>query len=183
MGLFKLVRGLKIVKIFHIDRATGKEVFEGTETRKEEEIDLHVIKDISFSGEQSVIVYESPGSDGGTVITTGRKNQTVTLNGMLIETDLATLTKKKDAIEKMRDKGEPVNLLGPLSSANSGKYIIGTFEGSLPEGQERYITFTLTLIEFRQANISAASISLVNFQPTQLLLQRARDRQFVAQGS
>ena len=143
-------------------------------------IPLFVVENFNFGGQQSVIVYESPGSDGGTVIVTGRKNRTVTLSGKIIGTDIFDLNNKKVAIEKMRDTGLPINLDSPLDSEDTGRYIIRNFEGSLPPGQERYITFSLELDEYRQANIRRSSVSLVNFQPAELLKQRAIDRNLLA---
>lgn len=143
-------------------------------------IDLYVVNDFGFGGEQSVIIYESPGSSGGTVLTTGRKNRTVTLNGKLIGRSIQDLNSKKVAIEKARDNGEPLNLDSPLDSEDTGRYIIQSFEGNLPEGQARMITFTLKLAEYRQANIKRASVNLVNFEPAQLLIQRAIDRGFAS---
>jgi hypothetical protein len=143
-------------------------------------IPLYVVESLGFGGQQSVIIYEAPGSDGGTVVTTGRMNKTVTLSGRLIGSDIFDLNNKKVEIERIRDLGEPVNLDCPLDSEDTGRYIIETFEGNLPLGQERYITFTLTLKEYRQANIQAAAISLVNYQPAELLKQRAADRNLLA---
>lgn len=143
-------------------------------------IPLYVVESLGFGGQQSVIIYEAPGSDGGTVLTTGRMNKTVTLSGRLIGTDIFDLNNKKVEIERVRDAGEPINLDCPLDSEDTGRYIIETFEGQLPLGQERYATFTLTLREYRQANIQAAAISLVNYQPAELLKQRAADRNLLA---
>jgi len=143
-------------------------------------IEISVVESMSFGGEQSVIVYESPGSDGGTTITTGRKNKAVVLSGKLLGQDALDVNTKKLAIERVRDAGEPINLDSPIDSEDTGRYIISSFNGSLPQGTQRYITFELTLTEYRQANIKQSSISLVNFQPLQLLTQRARDRNILA---
>jgi len=160
------------------------------------EIDLLVVENMNFGGTQSVIVYESPGTNGGTIVTTGRKNRTVTLSGRLLVSTYVTaeggtrilnttnpleqLNEKKVAIETVRDAGDPINLISPLDSEDSGRYIIESFEGSLPQGQERYVTFTIVLQEYRQANIKLAAANLVNFQPAETLKQRARDRQFAS---
>jgi len=135
---------------------------------------------MNFGGQQGVVIYEAPGSDGGTLLTTGRLNNSVTLSGRLLGTDIIDLNNKKVAIERIRDLGEPVNLDSPLDSEDTGRYVIETFEGSLPLGQARFINFTLILREYRQANIQAAAISLVNFQPAELLKQRASDRNLLA---
>lgn len=144
------------------------------------EIPLYVVESMNFGGQQSVIVYEAPGSDGGTLLTTGRINKSVTLSGRLIGTDINDLNDKKVTIERVRDAGEPINLDSPIDSEDTGRYVIETFEGTLPLGQERFIAFTLVLREYRQANIQATAISLVNFQPAELLKQRARDRNLLA---
>jgi len=144
------------------------------------EIDLYIVESMGFGGSQSVIVYESPGSNGGTVLTTGRKNKQVTLAGKIIGKTTDDVNAKKLAIERVRDAGQPLNLYSPLDSEDTGRYIIETFEGSLPQGQARYITFSLVLTEYRQANIRQAAISLVNFQPAELLKERARQRNILA---
>lgn len=144
------------------------------------EIALYVVNSMSFGGTQSVIVYESPGSDGGVVLTTGRNNKSVTLSGKLIGIDMNDVNTKKQAIERVRDAGQPLNLDCPLDSEDTGRYIIETFEGDLPAGVGRYVNFTLKLVEYRQANIRESAINLVNYQPAFLLKQRAKDRGFLA---
>lgn len=144
------------------------------------EIPIYVVENFGFGASQGVIIYEAPGSDGGTILTTGRKNRNVTLSGRIIGTGLTDLNEKKVALENARDSGEAINLDTPLDSEDTGRYIIETFEGSLPVGQERYITFSLVLQEYRQANIQQTAINLVNFQPAQLLTERARARNILA---
>jgi len=139
-------------------------------------IELSVVESMSFGGEQATIVYEAPGSDGGTVITTGRKNTAVVLAGKLLGTDAIDVNQKKVIIERLRNAGTPINLDSPIDSEDTGRYIISSFSGGLPQGTQRYITFEMTLTEYRQANVKQSSLSLVNFQPSELLKQRARDR-------
>jgi len=146
----------------------------------EQIIEISVVESMGFGGQQSVIVYESPGSDGGTTLTTGRMNRTITLSGRLLGSDIFDVNRKKVTLERIRDRGEVVNLDSPLDSEDTGRYIIETFEGNLPLGQARYVTFSMTLREYRQANVKLASVSLVNYQPAELLKQRARDRNILA---
>ena len=143
-------------------------------------IELSVVENQNFNGEQGVVVYESPGSNGGTTITTGRRNKIVSLSGRLIGTDIFDVNSQKVAIEAARDDGLPINLDSPLDSEDTGRYIIKSFEGSLPQGQQRYISFTITLTEYRQANVRQSAINLVNFQPAEILKQRAADRNILA---
>ncbi len=139
-------------------------------------IDLSVVESMSFGGELGVIVYESPGSNGGTVVTTGRKNKTVVLRGKLTGADINDINTKKMAIDRLRDNATVVNLDCPLDSEDTGRYIVGNFAGGVVQGTQRYVTFDMTLIEYRQANIQSTAIALVNFQPAELLKQRAKDR-------
>ena len=123
--------------------------------------DLSVVESFSFGGEQGVIVYESPGSDGGTIVTTGRKNRSVVMRGKLLGADFDDINTKKVQIERLRDTATVINLDSPLESEDTGRYIIGSFSGTIPTGTQRYITFDLTLIEYRQANVQQSAVSLV----------------------
>jgi hypothetical protein len=53
-----------------------------------EPIDIYIVENAGFGGEQSIIIYESPGGDGGAVLSTGRLNKIVKLDGKIIATNV-----------------------------------------------------------------------------------------------
>lgn len=128
---------------------------------------LSIVENMAFGGTQSVIIYESPGTNGGTVITTGRTNNVITLSGKLLRVEGTTLEDIKNEIEDIRDVGQPVVLVAPLNSNDTGQYIIERFEGNVLPGIESYVPFTLTLQEYRQANIRNNNLNLVSFEPAE----------------
>lgn len=151
-----------------------------------ETFDLYIVSNMSFGGEQSVVVYESPGSDGGVLLTTGRLNKKVTLTGQIFskETDedaiRTDLNQKIQGISDWRDNAMIVKLKSPITHNDTGFYIIKTFGGNVTEGQLRAVAFTMELEEYRQKGVKRAEVNLVNYQPAELLKQRARDRNIIA---
>lgn len=157
----------------------------------EEKIYLSVVSNMEFGGKQSVIVYESPGTNGGTVITTGRTNNHIVLTGKILlpfQSDAQrqspnaafpfpsiTLNEIKAKLQKLRNNGTPVQLIAPVDNDDTGQYIIEEFRANVLEGQESFIPFTMTLQEYRQANIQTASVNLVNFLPAQEFVKRLKD--------
>ena len=151
---------------------------------------------MDWGGKQTVIVYESPGTNGGTAITTGRTNNSISLSGRILlpfasaqqranpnatfPTPMNTLNDIKATIQQARDLGKPVQLIAPIDNGDSGQYLIEEFKGNLLEGIESYIPFTLTLQEYRQANIQRSQTNLVNFEPAQKFVQRLKDRNLLS---
>jgi len=159
-------------------------------------IPLQVVSNMEFGGRQQVIVYESPGTNGGVVLTTGRVNNTITLTGRILlpfksaseradpnsafPTPMSTLNDIKAQIQAVRDSGAPVQLDSPITNDDSGQYVIEEFRANIIEGVTSYLPFTLTLQEFRQANIRQASQNLVSFEPGEQFKQVLRDRNLLA---
>jgi len=155
-------------------------------------IDIRIVSRMEFGGKQSVVVYEAPGSNSGTVITTGRVNREVTLTGRILlpyKTDadrkfpnrafpdpLGVLDKIKGKLEEARDLGKPVVLRAPVTNNSAEKYIIEDLRISLEPGQASALPFTMTLQEFRQANIRRSKISLVHFAPAAEFVEVLVDR-------
>lgn len=160
-------------------------------------IALKVVENMDFGGTQSVIVYESPGTNGGTVLTTGRTNNIITLTGRILlpfkseeqranpaqffPNPLQTLNGLKSIIQRQRDKGRPVRLIAPVDNDDSGQYIIEDFSASVVMGIEAALPFTIVLREFRQANIQRSSVNLVAFEPANIFIQTLVDRNLLFQ--
>lgn len=155
-------------------------------------IPLNVVSRMEFGGRQSVIVYEAPGSNGGTVVTTGRTNNKITLTGRLIlpfgtqlqrenpnatfPQPLNTLNNIKSRLQQIRDSGKVVQLQAPVTNDDTGNYIIEEFTASLEEGNAASMPFTMTLVEYRQANIRQAQVNLVHFAPAASFVKTLEDR-------
>ena len=144
------------------------------------EVELGIVSSQNWGGAQQTIVYESPGTNAGNVIVTGRTTRTLTLTGKFTvkqgET-LADVNDRKIVIENLRDKGIPVKLVAPIDNNEVETYIISDFTGQVVEGVATYIPFTLTLTEFRQANVKQALVNLVSLEPAATFRQRLVERQ------
>lgn len=138
-------------------------------------VPLYVVNTMSFGGTQSVIVYEAPGTNGGTVITTGRTNNKITLNGKIVRQAGLTLNEVKAQLQRIRDAAKVVRLLAPIDNDDTGSYVIEEFTGTVIEGTPGYLSFSMTLQEYRQANIQTRAVNLVNFGPADALKQRLTD--------
>lgn len=148
--------------------------------------DLNIVQNMPFSGEQSIIVYEAPGGDGGAVLSTGRLNKKLTFEGQLLskESDMDNirqdLNDKIEEISNLRDNAIPVKVISPIVNNDTGIYLIRNFNGRVTEGRGNTIPFTMELEEYRQKGVRRSSVNLVNYQPAELLKARARDRNVLA---
>jgi len=142
-------------------------------------VPIYVVGNMSWGGKQQVIVYESPGTNGGTVVTTGRLNRQRTLNGKMIHVEGTTLQQIKSLFFTVMEDGTPVTLLSPIDDEDTGQYIIEEFNGNIIEGTESYLPFTMVLTEYRQANIRRSQINLISFEPAEAFKQRLRDQQLL----
>lgn len=143
-----------------------------------EVVDIYIVENIGFGGEQSVVIYESPGGSGGSVLATGRLNKVVKIDGKILsnagsaEDIVGDIQEKCDLISQIRDAGEDIKLTSPITDNSVGKYIIKSFNYATITGKLRYVTFDMELIEYRQKGVKQAAVNLVNFQPTELLKDR-----------
>jgi len=141
------------------------------------EIPLNVVTSAACGGAQQVIIYESPGSNGGYLVNTGRRNQKITLTGKLfvpsatIQIMMSVMQKaasnEEDVpakyarqilssmifdIERMKNNGSPFELIAPISNKIVTKWIITSFTWDIPVGSSSYINFTLICEEYRQVD-------------------------------
>jgi phage protein U len=153
------------------------------------EYPLRVVESQTSGGEQTVIEYEAPGTNGGIVVVTGRGVNTITLTGKLLPdltgydrssigaTDpLVSCNDQKSVFTRLKNSGKPVTLIAPVGNDDTGQYIISDFHGSVEAGIRTYLTFTMVLKEYRQANLKQTAVNLVSFSPAEefkkLLQQR-----------
>jgi hypothetical protein len=141
------------------------------------EYPLYVVGNMSFGGTQSLVIYESVGTNGGAVIATGRTNNSITLNGKLLRYGDLSLNDIKAQIQNIRDGGRPVTLVAPIDNNDTGRYIIQEFTGNVIEGTPGYLSFTLILQEYRQVNVKRALVNLVSFEPAEQFRDILRQRE------
>jgi len=152
------------------------------------EIQLNVVENQTWGGGQTVLRYESPGTNGGVVIITGRTTNSITLTGRILTSSvvksirrsasgrllygqapgalpLINLNSLKNEFLRLKDQGKPITLLAPIDNNDTGRYIIEEFRGNLEQGQSSSLSFTMTLVEHRQSNLKRTIVNLISFEP------------------
>lgn len=133
---------------------------------------LRVVQNQTWGGSQSIIKYDSPGTNGGVSIVTGRTSNTITLTGKLLPKDttippLVSLENVKNTFLRLKDEGKPVVLIAPISNNDTGIYTIENFSGNLLEGKSTYLSFNMELAEYRQSNLRRTVVNLISFEPAE----------------
>lgn len=144
------------------------------------EIPLYIVNNQTWGGSQTALVYESAGTNGGVVIVTGRKNNTITLNGRFLARQGETMDNLNDiksTIQRIKDKGSPVTLIAPIDNYDTDRYVITEFSGNVVEGLATALPFTMTLTEYRQANLQRTAVNLISFEPAEEFKEILRLRQ------
>lgn len=145
-----------------------------------EAIDLKTVSNQSWGGEQEIIVFESPGTNGGVIINTGRRNRRVALTGRIRHQEGRSLEDIKNEIQEVMEAGKVVTLVAPIQNNDTGRYQIRQFTGNVLEGVESYLPFTIVLEENRQVNTQRSQVNLINFDASETFKQRLRDRGLLA---
>jgi hypothetical protein len=170
-------------------QAMGK-LFGITRTDTNEDIWLHFVSTSSGGGEQNIIIYETPGSDGGAVLTTGRLNKTKTFDGNLYikPTDangaviltpdeiMGEMTTLIQTLSDIRDQAIPIKLLLPITDNDTGDYLLKSFTYTIPQGRSNYLGFQMQFTEYRQKGVKQSAVNLVNFESSETFKQRLIDR-------
>ena len=142
---------------------------------------LYLVENIEYEAPQSLIVKESVGNDGGLVVNTGRLVKSIVLNGKLIHKRIQSGTAVsinkdfnsiKEEIENIKEKGYVVTLRMPMATNDAGKYIIQNFKCNL--ANPNYLSFTMPLTEYRQANVKTSAVNLIAIGPRTKFLQSMR---------
>jgi len=148
-------------------------------------VEIYIVEDLSGGGVMGTIVYESPGSNGGIIIGTGRMNETLVINGKIlskykfpttIEVIQDDINNKSAELQDIRDNGYPVTIRGNLPINKTGEYIITEFTWNKPIGQLKYIGFTMTLQEYRQTNVKQNEINLIGAEVVRNMKDRKDER-------
>lgn len=142
---------------------------------------LRVVSNQTWGGAMQTVIYESPGTNGGVVIVTGRTSNTITLTGKLLADrnsrfPLLNLNEKKNIFLRLKDKGKPVVLIAPLNNNDTGIYTITEFNGNVVEGLSTYLPFTMVLTEYRQANLKRTVENLISLEPGEEMRTRLQER-------
>jgi hypothetical protein len=154
------------------------------------DIDLSVTENQTWGGTQQAIIYESPGTNGGIVIVTGRNNNTINLNGKILPVHtqnppstfdpMISCNNIKNELLAIKDRGKPITLLAPVNNDDTGRYLITEFSGNVIAGISTYLPFTMTLVEFRQSNLKQSSQNLISLGPEQEFIKRLKEQNISA---
>lgn len=155
----------------------------------QETIPLYITQSFNSKSSNSLVVYESPGANGGVSLNLGRMNTEVILRGTLISsinlrnTPGATLSDAQDDlgtqaanIMDVKDRGVRVKLEAPISLNNTFIYYIKEFDPDYDQTSPTQLKFNLVLNEVRQDNSNEAKANLVGAQPTRDILTRQEAR-------
>lgn len=156
-------------------------------------IELNVVNKVSNDSSNQILVYESPGSNGGFVINTGRNNKKLILTGRLLAT--TTLSNARLGITQsdenargeisrfvtkmndIKDNGEVIEIQMPIRDNSVGKWVIGRFNYDIPEGSSTYVDFTLELVEYRQVNFNKTIQNLIGGEAIKKMIERQQEIQ------
>ena len=145
------------------------------------DIPIRIVSNQTWGGTQQTIIYVAAGTNGGVTVVTGRNNNTITLTGKLLQTDvtdpLMSLNTLKNTFLNLKDRGTPIVLIAPIDNNDTGRYIIQEFSGNVIEGLPNYLPFTMVLQEYRQANLKRTIVNLISFEPAEEFKDRLSERQ------
>ena len=133
-------------------------------------VSIYIPENLSGGGSQAVIVYESPGSNGGIIIGTGRTNESLSISGKILsklkypstaQEVQNDVNDKAAQLQDIKDNGFPITINGSLPTNKTGTFILTDFNWSKGAGQLKYVSFTMTLQELRQVNTKQTEINLL----------------------
>ena len=137
------------------------------------DININIVTGDSGGSENSIVVYESPGNDGGIAINLGRLNKNRVLTGKIISVlrhnnpgyttsdVLQELSNYIATLNEVKDRGYPIVLRAPITDNTTGSYLIKSFEWNIIEGTPSFIHFSMTLTENRQINIKSNITNII----------------------
>ena len=150
------------------------------------EYPISIVSGQSWGGTMQTVIYEAPGTNGGVVMVTGRTTNTIILNGRFTTKDnntpMITLNSIKNKFNRLKDRGTPVTLIAPIDNDDTGVYLISEFSGNVVEGMSNSLPFTMTLTEYRQANLKRTSVNLISLAPAEEFKKVLRERQITTGG-
>jgi len=136
---------------------------------------FRLLESITHNAPQGIVQYESIGEDGGATKNTGRRIESLILTGRLLNKYKTTIINGKAKLDvdenysdirrqlfELKDNGIPCELAGhPYMYFKLRKWVITDINTGLNSGQN-FLTFTITLNEYRQANVRKQTINLAN---------------------
>jgi len=135
---------------------------------------INITTDFTIPSDQSIIVWESATGDGGLTINNGRLQESLPLRGVLLGLTKSDLLQKCSDLTKLKENGEPVDFIHPFTTVRNdkgNKYHIKRIEFEFTKSNQTAIPFTMTLTEYREANVRTTSVNLVNYQSLNLMQQ------------
>lgn len=149
----------------------------------EEVIPFYVTQSIGYQFENSLITYETVGSDGGFTINTGRVTQEIPVTIQLIGNELSGgrvvsgegLQKNLKFIRTLRDEKRPVTIFGNINKHQLfGYYLIKTVGTTITDGTDSLIV-EVTLREYRDVNITTENVVLPSSKAASDVVQYLRN--------
>jgi len=144
------------------------------DTLTNKEYELKVTTGDSLGSENSIVIYESAGGDGGTAINLGRLNKSRTLTCKLLSGLINSQTKKYSTSEvlqrlsniiaqltDLKDRGIPISLKAPITDNTTGSYLIKSFNADVATGNASYVNATIVLVEDRQLNVKSSIVNII----------------------
>ncbi len=138
------------------------------------DFNFRLLESITYDAPQGIVQQESVSSDGGSTINTGRKIESLTLTGKLLNRQevkfnrdsvtintIETFSDIRDKLLELKDNSTQCELVGhQFLNFKNRKWIITNINTNLNAGQN-YLVFTISLKEYRQANVKRATLNLV----------------------
>lgn len=145
--------------------------------KNNKEYNLYVVTNYDLGGDAVIIVNESATGDGAIVFHNGRTQESIPITGELMADSKEQLNQIKEDFNRLRDLGEVVEFVGPYRFINrSNKYFIQSFIPSVAAGNDKTMPFTMTLTEYRTANVNLIQTNAVNFELSQNLINLYNER-------
>ena len=138
------------------------------------DFNFKLLESISYDAPQGVVEQETITGDGGAVINTGRRIESLTLTGKFLNRQeikfdgdnvtintLNSFSDIRDRVLKLKEDGKPCELIGhQFLTLKNRKWIITNVNTNMNAGQN-YLVFTISLKEYRQANVKRGILNLV----------------------
>jgi len=123
---------------------------------------LYVVNSFELSGSNSIVVNESATGNSGVVYNTGRKQETVPVNGVLLGTDKQDIMDKVANLFRIKDNGIVIDFITPYGNGiRTNEYYIESINFNFNAGVTDQIPFTISLSENRDANVKTTQVNLV----------------------
>jgi len=118
-------------------------------------LDFFVVQSLGYSFENSILTYESVGSDGGWSVNTGTITQEVPVTIQLVD----NLSKNLEFMKKIRDEKEAVSIFGKINGSNLfGQYLISKGDLNIIDGADSMM-MNVTFREYRNVTLQTVNLT------------------------